>query len=178
MLHKSTTMKVMELFFREPTKKHYLKGISRELGIAHTSVANALTYLLKKDLIIKETEKKGTRKFPFYLANFQDKYHKSLKRFYNAQQLMESGLIQDIEDKAMPRCIMLFGSYSRGEDTKDSDIDLFIESEAAEIDTKKIEKKLARKIEMHFNKDFKDLPAELKNNIINGIKLSGYLEGY
>ena len=78
----------------------------------------------------------------------------------------------------MPKSIVLFGSYQKGEDSENSDIDLFVECDKEELDVKIFEKKLGRKIELHFKKDFTLYPKELKNNIINGIVLSGFLEGY
>ena len=41
-----------------------------------------------------------------------------------------------------------------------------------------LEEKLNRKIELHFNERFASYPKELKNNIINGVVLMGFLEGY
>ena len=55
---------------------------------------------------------------------------------------------------------------------------MFIECKEKELDIKPFEKKLARKIELHFNENFNLYSKELKNNIINGIVLSGFLEGY
>ena len=92
--------------------------------------------------------------------------------------VLESGIIAHIEEKLTPKCIVLFGSYQRGEDTEESDIDLFIEAKHKTINTKQFEKKLNRKVELHFNKSFTKYPQELKNNIINGIVLHGFLEGY
>jgi hypothetical protein len=46
------------------------------------------------------------------------------------------------------------------------------------IDMKKFEKILERNIELHFNEKFSAYPKELKNNIANGILLSGFLEAY
>ena len=71
---------------------------------------------------------------------------------------------------------MLFGSFQRGEDVEDSDIDLFVEACKMDLDLNSYEKKLNRKIQIHFRKCFGKLPEELKNNIINGIVLYGYLE--
>lgn len=45
-------------------------------------------------------------------------------------------------------------------------------------DLKHFEKKLKRKIELHFKENFTMHPTALKNNIINGIVLYGFLEGY
>ena len=97
---------------------------------------------------------------------------------YNLYSVIESNLIDFIEEKLMPKSIVLFGSYQRGEDIESSDIDIFVECKKEKLDIKKFEKKFERKIEFHFRENFTSLPNELKNNIINGIVLSGFLEGY
>ena len=64
----------------------------------------------------------------------------------------------------------------RGEDVEDSDIDLFIECEGKKVDLKSFEKRLSRKINIHFNDNFNIYADELKQNIINGMILFGFLE--
>jgi predicted nucleotidyltransferase len=78
----------------------------------------------------------------------------------------------------MPGCIVLFGSYLRGEDTEESDIDLFVEADKKEIRLERFEGLLKRKIELHFRRDFGKISKELKNNIINGLVMQGYLEAF
>lgn len=41
---------------------------------------------------------------------------KPLKRSYNLWKLEEIGLIEEIQETSIPEAIILFGSYSRGED--------------------------------------------------------------
>lgn len=168
----------MEIFFINPTKKEYLMDISRTIGLAHTSVKKNLAKLVKLGLVIESIEKKGKRKFPIYMASTGSKLFKEYKMIYNLSSLLESGIIRFIEEKLTPNSIVLFGSYSRGEDTEDSDIDLFVECDKEDINLNKFEKKLNRKIQLHFKKNFVQYPKELKNNIINGIVIRGFLEGY
>ena len=75
----------------------------------------------------------------------------------------------------MPDVIILFGSATRGEDLKDSDIDLFLLCNEKKLDLKNFENKLKRKISIFFSEDFNKLSVELKNNILNGIVIKGYL---
>nr|MBI4156175.1 nucleotidyltransferase domain-containing protein [Candidatus Woesearchaeota archaeon] len=178
MLQKSSIFRTLEVFFINPTKKQYLIEISRNIGLAHTSVKKNLDKILKLGLISESIERKGTRKFPTYKANLDNKLFKKYKNIYNITSLLESNLIEFIEEKLAPKSIVVFGSYSRGEDTENSDIDLFVECKEEKLDIAKFEKKLNRKIELHFNKDFNSYSNELKNNIINGIVLNGFLEGY
>ena len=76
----------------------------------------------------------------------------------------------------MPDVIILFGSASKGEDIMESDIDLFLISRERELDILDFETKLKRNISLLFSENFGELSNELKNNIINGVILKGYLK--
>ncbi len=170
--------RVLEPFFQEPARRHYLLDLSRTIKLAHTSVKKNLIKLVKEGLIQETMEKRGSRKFPVYTANTNNPEFKKYKEIYNLQRIQESGLIECLEEKLTPKSIVLFGSYQRGEDLGDSDIDLYLECKEERIGLKEYEKKLKRKIQLHFKEDFIKYPSELKNNIINGIVLKGFLEGY
>lgn len=178
MLQKSSVYKTAEFFFVNPTKTSYLADISRSIKLAHTSVKKNLDKLVKLGLLIETVEKKGGRIFPIYRANLDNKTFKKYKIIHNISAILDSGLTEHIEEKLMPKSIVLFGSYLRGEDSENSDIDLFVECKKEEINLNSFEKKLGRKIELHFNDKFNSYPKELKNNIINGKVLSGFLEAY
>ena len=178
MLQKSSMFRTSGIFFVSPTKKQYLMDISRSIGLAHTSVKKNLDKLVKLGLIIESVEKKGKRKFPFYKANTDSKLFKEHKMIYNLSSILKSGMIEFIEEKLMPKSIVLFGSYQRGDDVESSDIDIFVECKEEELNLNKFEKKLDRKVQLHFKENFALYPKELKNNIINGIVVMGFLEGY
>ncbi len=167
-----------EVFFTSPTKTHYLMDISRKTNFAHTSIKKNLNELVKLGIITESVERKGKRKFPLYKANLDSKLFKKQKTSYNITSIFDSELVEFIEEKLAPKSIFLFGSYSRGEDTEDSDIDVFVECKKEDIDLKGFEKKLGKKIQLHFNENFSSYNKELKNNIINGIVLAGFLEGF
>ncbi|MHA1344273.1 MAG: nucleotidyltransferase family protein [Promethearchaeota archaeon] len=178
MLQKSNIIKVAEIFFNNPNKEYYLMDISKNIKLAHTSVKKNLNKLIKLGIINEIIRKRGKRKFPFYKANSENKTFKKYKIIHNISSILESGLIDFIEEKLSPKSIVLFGSYLKGEDIEDSDIDLFVECKEEKLNIKIFEKKLERKIQLHFKDNFTSYPKELKNNIINGMVLSGFLEGY
>ena len=178
MLQKSSIDGTAEVFFVNPTKSHYLMNISRNIGIAHTSVKKNLLKLVKLGLVEEKIERRGGRKFPIYVANREGKAFNLQKMAYNFTSILESGLIEYLEEKLTPKAIVLFGSYRRGEDIESSDIDIFVECADEPVNLTQFEKKLGRKIELHFKEDFTTYSKELKNNLINGIVLSGFLEGY
>lgn len=177
MLQKSSMFKTEEIFFIEPSKKHYVADISRTTKIAHTSIKKNIQKLQKENLIKEIKEIRGSRTFPHFLANINNKFIEQ-KMIYNISSLLKSNLITFLEEKLMPKSIVIFGSYRRGEDREGSDIDIFVETKNEQIDLKKFEKRLKRKIQLHFKENFNDYSKELKNNIINGVVLFGFLEGF
>ena len=178
MLQKSSMVRVLEFFFINPSKEHSLKNISKKVKLAHTSVKNNLNKLVKLRLILESIEKRGKRKFPVYKANRDYKFFRNYKIIHNLSSVLESGLIGFIEEKLMPKSIILFGSYRKGEDTENSDIDLFIECKEEKLNLKIFEKKMGKRIQLHFKENFNLYPKELRNNITNGIVLDGFLEAY
>ena len=171
MIQKCSIWKVFTEFARNPTKGYQIREISRSIGLATTSVKLHLKELEKNNLIIKE--KAGI--YESYKSNFEDEKFRFYKKLVNLIDLKNSGLIQKLENIFTPDAIVLFGSYSKGEDTKDSDIDIFLKSKEKNLDLKKYEMKLKRKIQLFFAEDLNKLPNELQNNILNGIILSGFI---
>lgn len=178
MLQKCSISKVASIFFQEPTREHGLLELCRKTNLAHTSVKNHLETLKRMGIISEHSEKKGSRQYPVYKAKQDPSIFRNHKKIHNLSELLNSGLIKFLKDRLNPKSIALFGSYHRGEDTEDSDIDIFLETRKTEINLLKFEKALKRKIQLHFKESFKGYPADLKNNIINGTTLEGYLEAF
>lgn len=176
MLHNCSLQKTAEVFFKEPTRKHYLMEISRKINLAHTAVKANLVKLKELKIIKESIEQRGSRTFPLYQANIENKNYIENKISYNIESTRF--LATFLNDKLTPKSIVLFGSYSRGEDIESSDIDIFIEQEQTKVHLSEFEKILNRKIELHFQKSFDSYPEDLKNNIANGIVLKGFLEVY
>lgn len=176
MLQNYTVWSVASAFFKEPTKEHYLKGISREINLAHTSVKKILNYLERLSIIKRKDIIRNTRIFPVYKANINSNEYRKYKILYAVDSIQE--LADYLNDKIMPESIVLFGSYAKGEDTEESDVDIFIEAKEKKLNLTKFEKKLGRKIELHFKSKFTEYSKELKNNISNGFVLRGYLDVY
>ncbi len=177
MLQKDNRYKVLGIFFEDPSPKgigFQLREISRKVAIAPPSVKRYLNDLEKEKLIVKT--KHRIHGYPVYYANRENEEFKFLKRTDTIIKIKESGLIDYISESCIPDVIILFGSASKGEDLKESDIDLFVLSGKEKIDLLQFEKKINRKINIFFSEGFNKLSKELKNNIINGIILKGYLK--
>ena len=100
-----------------------------------------------------------------------------LKRLFNLKELYSSGLLAALSIEFPGSAIVLFGSYSNGEDTEDSDIDIaIIGYHEKEINIRLFEKLLQRSLQFHFFKKSTDVHADLRENIINGVVLEGVLK--
>ncbi len=177
MLQKDNRYKILRVFFEDPSPKgigFQLREISRNVAVAPPSVKKYLNELEKEGLITKA--KHRIYSYPIYYANRDNENFKFLKRLDIIMQIKESGLLDYIYENCMPDTIILFGSASRGEDLKDSDIDLFVLSNKEKLDLKKFEKKLNRGINIFYSDSFNKLSKELRNNIINGVIVRGYLK--
>ena len=175
MIQKSNIQKVFSMFCTFPTTKLYLKQITKCTRLSHTSITPILKKLEKQKLIIKTIEQRGKRKFPYYHANRENKEFIQEKRLLNFYQIHDSGIIKFLETQTSPDCIILFGSYEKGEDDETSDIDIYIQAKKTKVNIGKYEKLFNKKIELHFRSKFSMYAKELQSNIINGIVLQGYL---
>jgi predicted nucleotidyltransferase/predicted DNA-binding protein YlxM (UPF0122 family) len=172
MIEKYSRYRILQEFFDFPRKDFQMREISRRTKISQPSVINHLKALVKMNLIIKE--KKGI--YPAYRANREDELFKTYKKTDFMLRIQKIGLINYIYDSCFPNAVILFGSTSKGEDIEQSDIDLFIQSPEKKLNLEKYEKLLNRKISLFFEENFSKLNNELKNNIINGIIIKGYLK--
>lgn len=163
---------VLELFFKYPQKEFQIRGIAKFLKIPKSNVERQISNLLERGLILKQ---KGNV-FLYFIANESDPFYRFYKREYALEKILKSKLADYLEEHLRPKCIILFGSFAKAEYTGASDIDLFVQSEESTVDLSMFEKKLKHKINIIFEPSFSKLSIELSNNIINGIKLSGFIK--
>lgn len=172
MLEKYNRYKLLKLFMDSPTESFRLREIARLTDISPPSVIAYLNEFEREELIKKEIKKK----IPFYTAFRDNSNFVLLKKISIFYELNRTGLVDYIWDKLSPEVIILYGSYSKGESIENSDIDLFVLGKQKKIEISDYEKKLNKKIHLLFKKSIKEIPSELKNNILNGIILKGYIK--
>jgi len=172
-IFKSSVWKVFEIFIDEPRKVHYIKEISKKINLAPTSVKKYIENLQKNDMIIKT---KGNI-FNGYIANRDYNEFLFYKRIFNLIKIKESKLVDYLITLLYPTAIILYGSYVRGEDIEESDIDLLIISKVKKrFEIESFEKILHRKIHIIIDENLKNLNKNLRQEIINGYVLYGYLK--
>jgi predicted nucleotidyltransferase len=171
MLQKYNTYVILQEFFDKPTTSHQIRELSRSTKIGLPSVINHTNFLIKEGFLTK----KQFGVYPALFANTDSEKYRLHKQQNMVMRMVDSGLLNLIVNKTLPSSIILFGSAARGEDTEASDLDLFVQAKEQHIDLARFEKQLNRKINILFEPDFRKLSKELGTNIINGIKLHGYL---
>lgn len=154
-----------------PENKFFTKEIAEKLNISLGGTHNALKYLVKEKII--EQEQKGNMKF--YCINEENSLVKQFKITSAIEEL--SLLIKKIKDDCIN--IILFGSASRGEQTVDSDIDLFVLTHNPEVVKSKISKIKSKLIINPIIKtpnqwsELEIKEQEFYNEVKQGIKLFG-----
>jgi len=151
------------------------RNIAKFLNVSPPAVMKALPRLEKENLITVNKDKDSKRLSVEY--NRFNPQGTQLKRLENLRQIYESGLYDFLEKEFLGGTIILFGSYSRGEDLFNSDVDIaIIGRKRKEISLEKFSKALEREINLNFYFSFKEIHNDLKESILGGIVLSGGIE--
>ena len=168
MLRKSNIDIVLEIIFKNPTTRFTIRALARKAGIAPPT-ALEIVRILKKEGLIKDAKVARASQIS---ANFESKTYIRKKRVYNLDSAYSSGLV-DYLVKAYndPKSIILFGSYSRGDDIERSDIDITVlTSLEKHHNLKQLELLLSRKINIHEVK-IEKVSEEFRNSLCNNISL-------
>lgn len=162
---------MVSIFFDNPTKNFHIREISRISGLNPNTVINLSGALLKKGLIKREKKKHIVELSANLNENFKEK-----KRIFNFQRIYDSGIVDFLKEKFDAEAISIIGSYSRGEDIEESDIDIVVISkkEYESLNLSKFERILNRKIHLIVS-DYRKMSNEFYINLVNGIILYGYL---
>ncbi len=148
------------------------RAIALLLDVSPPAVMKALPGLEKENLI-KLHQDKDSKRWSVEL-NSENNSALLLKQVDNLKQIFESGLASYLENENPGATIILFGSYSRGEDTITSDIDIAIVGRKEKtMNLKQFEKMLERAINVNCYESFEKIHKHLKENLCNGIVLSG-----
>ena len=124
---KITQLKVLTLFLENPYTGYYLRESARILDMDPMTVKRSLEILVKDEFLINYEEKNRI----LYQANLESPALRHFKISYNLSWLQEKNLVEFITNKMKSvTSIMLFGSFSKGENDENSDIDIVIISQS------------------------------------------------
>lgn len=173
-----STFHIAKLIFDYPNKTFHIRMLEKETGISTTAIIDSINKLREFDIVqIEETPLTTDIK-----ANLESEAYRFYKVVFNLYRLERYGFVDNlIEIFNNPEAIVLFGSFAKGEDVEESDIDILIVSsqknqENLEDFLNTFEKELNRKINIHILASLDKSPNEFKNAVANGIVLYGYIK--
>lgn len=166
---------ILRLLFVKAGTSLNQRQIAKKLGVSPPAVMKALPFLEKKNLIKVHQDTESKR----WSVELNRENHKAmqLKKVDNLKQIYETGLADALEEAFAGATIILFGSYSRGDDTDNSDIDIaIIGRKEKKIDLSAFENIHERPININFYESWQKIHKNLKENLFNGIVLTGGVE--
>ena len=176
---KKSYLAIIYWFFAYPNMGVTLSDLASNLNISKTKAREIVLELVNQDFLIKEDLGKLWR----ISCNKGHIYNYTIKTSYNLWSIYMTNIVYEIKkDIPNARAIILFGSYRKGDDDENSDIDIAVEvlgNEKPKIEEFGIISQLGYrkniKINLYiFSRNKIDL--NLFNNIANGIILDGFLE--
>lgn len=158
-------------FFKDNYERIHVRKYSRITGVSPPTASKILKKLNKEGILNREEE----RNIIYYYANKDSKVFIDLLRIYWRLEFKKKGLIKYLEEELINPLVILFGSFSKAEINKDSDIDLAIfTSSNKKLNFETFEKKLGRNFQVFtFNSRSDVKNKELLNNLLNGYIISG-----
>ena len=166
---------ILRLLFIRSGDQLNQRQTAKALGVTPPAILKSLPLLEKMGFVTVKKDKETKR----LSIGLDKKNHRimQLKRVDNLKQLYESGLADFLEKEYAGATIILFGSYSRGDDLVNSDIDIaVIGRKDKDTDLRQYEKMLERKIIINHYDSFDKIHKNLKENLANGIVLVGGFE--
>ena len=176
---RESVFKVAELIFNYPNKTFYIRMLEKETKFSTTAIIDSINELKKYDIIqVEETPLTTNIK-----ANIESEAYRFYKLVFNLYRLKRYLFIDElVKIFNNPGAIVLFGSFAKGEDVEESDIDVLIISNKKRVlnefepFTIMYEKELNRTINVHLLTSLDKSSNEFKNAVANGIVLHGYLK--
>ncbi len=138
-----TDLKILSLFTKGYNKEYYIREVEKLLNVSSRTALLTLAKLEKKGIL--ELEAKGKIKiYSIKKSTLSREFFLLTEQYKRIQFLEENHLIKEVLEKAdefMQGLIIIFGSYAKGIQKDDSDLDLFIVGKYEENKIKDIGKK-------------------------------------
>ncbi len=152
-------------------KTYTKREISKRINVSPTAISKGIGALEKNEIITIELKNKNYSEVGL---NTEKERVVEMRRVLNLGEIYSSEIVRFLEEKFPGTTLILFGSYSRGEDKFNSDIDLaIIGSKEKEIDLNRFEKFFKKEIRLQFYDSFSKINKHFRENLYSGILLFG-----
>jgi predicted nucleotidyltransferase len=160
----------LEIILTLIKEESHLREIARNIGESHSTVLRKINELLKENIL--DYKQKGKNKVFFIKNNLKSKNYVYSAEIYKLNKLLKkhpelSIIFEEIKNNFKNGMIILFGSYAKGNEKKESDIDIYIETRDNKIknNIKEISSKLSIKIG-EFDTNSLLIKEIIKNHVI------------
>mgnify|MGYP001561767975 CR=1 FL=1 len=176
---KESYLNLIYWFFAHPTLGITLSDLASKLSLSKTKTRELVLGLVSQNFLIKEEIGRLWR----ISCNKDHIYNYTIKIPYNLWLIYSTNIVYEIRERIPnAKAIILFGSYRKGDDNENSDLDIAVEiagNQDLSIEELGVIPQLGYrknvKVNLHiFSRNRIDL--NLFNNIANGIVLDGFLE--
>lgn len=165
-------LKIAESLLR---KENHIRGLAKVLGTNQTTISRKVLELYNDNIV--DFRQEGKNKVYFLKKTLEAKEyafivetHKTLDAIKKYPRLRR--IIDNIKDNKKITLAVIFGSYAKGTATKESDIDLYIETADRKIkeETELIDTKLSVKTGEYDRKNILIKEIEKNHIIIKGVE--------
>ena len=163
---------VLRVLFDTPEERYHIRELARATGLNPNTVSSVVDRLVKEGIVVRERRKHIVEVW----AGMDSASYRRAKQLDNIGRVYSSGLLDHLvgfyDD---PEAIVLIGSYFRGEDWSESDIDIVVVSPSDERPVlEAFETALNRSIHLLVVRRGA-MAEEFAENLANGIVLHGRL---
>ncbi len=121
-------LKVLSLFTKGYDKEYYIREVEKLLNVSSRTALVTLAKLEKKSILVSKVKgkiksysiKKSTLSREFFLLTEQYKKIQFMEKNHLVKEILEKS------DEDIQGILIIFGSYAKGMDKADSDLDLLI----------------------------------------------------
>ncbi|MFW5977101.1 MAG: nucleotidyltransferase domain-containing protein [Candidatus Nanoarchaeia archaeon] len=157
----------LQYFFEDNYRRIHVREYAKLINISPPTASKLLEEFVTQELLKKEIDKQ----YFYYYANKESRIFKALQQIY--WQIKLEDVIHYVEKESINPIILLFGSAAKAEISKNSDIDIAIISPSTKkFNLQAFEEKIGRTIQIIQFNSLENIPKNLRNNILNGYKLS------
>lgn len=148
-------------FFEDVYREISVRAYAKEQHISPPTASKLLKDYAQEGLLIEE--EKGV--YLYFKADRNSVLFQGLAKLYWYKMLYD--ITEHLHQEIAFRHITLFGSLAKAENTKTSDVDLYVDVDERPLDIQVLEKKLKRTVQLHFINETNN--RYLKENIKNGV---------
>jgi len=161
-----TTLKILGLYTDDYKKSLHLREIARETNVDVKAIQIQMRKLEKISVLSSATRGRN-KEYTLNLINIVTKYYLNMAEIFASviclkKNFLIKKVISEIENK-IDGSVILFGSFVKGGNTKESDVDLFV------ITEKKPDRNLASKTSDLINRNI-SIKSATSQQFLNGLK--------